>query len=173
MSTELLPIKPGHTSGVNSGSYEQLRYDFLNRFINYPNMFSVCLTIRDYLNSSLSGPNAYTYDWVSKVWKKDGVLWQIGAPQLYILVCNFEAVSFCRDVVCVLLDDIKHNKETQKAIYDNVANDEATRMAAWSSYENFRSMENNLRTYKNDFLTYPVISGEILPTLEVLMHIAS
>lgn len=173
MSTAILPIKPGNTTGVNDGNNEALRLAFLTRFLNNPNRFSVSLTLKDYLNSPLSGPENYEYKWVSQLWKKGAAVGKkFTETELYILICNFETTSFCKDVVGILLEDMKHNKETQKTLFDATdINDQVTRKAIWAEYTKFRNMENGLTTYKNDFLTYANIKGEFLPTLEVLLAV--
>jgi hypothetical protein len=200
-SETYLPKDPSNTSGVNNtghSSHEQLRLDFLRRFIEHPSLFSVVLTVQQYLNTTtLNTSGVFDFAVINKVWRKDGIAKEIYRTELFVKICNYESESFMRDVVLVVLKDIDFNTAQQKTIIDAqdaiiaakqaIIDDEnatqeqkdtatterdtavATQKTAFNYKYKFDTMKRRLNQYTVDFLNYNTITNEIINTLEVLM----
>jgi len=171
MSELILPKDPSNNNGINTD--ETMRFNFLMRFLNHPCLFSVVLCIKDYLNSSLSGPSNYKYAFISKVWKKDsGSGYQINnftPAELFVMVANYEQTSFCKDCVQVITADCDYNIGAQQAIINNDNSTDEQKETAILKLSSFKSMKDNLQDYATRFLNYETMTKEIIPTLEVVM----
>lgn len=188
-SSDYLPKDPNNTTGVNNtghADHEQLRYDFLRRFLEHPSLFSVVLTVKQYLNTpTLNTSGVFDFAYTSKVWRKDGVMKEINKTELFTKICNFETESFCRDVSLVLMDDISYNITEKRNEIDAqlaIINDETstqeqidtaiiTKENAELDYFKYTNMKNRLEQYTTDFLNYNTITNEIINTLAVLMAV--
>lgn len=198
MSSAILPLRPTNNVHINDPANEALRLAFLNRFLQSPCLWSICMCIKDYLTSTTLSDN-YTYDYayVSKVWRRDGVVRQITEAELYILVANYEGNSFTSRMVNIIIDDCQYNVDTQQAIVDTqrgiintqqaIIDDENSTQAqidtatatrdtaigvkdtAQAEVWKYKAMKDNLVDYKRRFLNYETISKEILPTLSVML----
>lgn len=161
----ILPRSPTNLSGINQAGaeFETLRFNILNRFIETPSVFSMALSISDYLSSSLVAAT-YEYQWVSKKWKKNAVLSDFSSQEIEILVLHPEQTSFQTDAAQILVKDMKYNMDTQQAIYDA----DTSNLAALHATAGYRSMMNRLKDYMKDFSNQATMDSEVMKLIQTL-----
>lgn len=198
MSESIVPKRPTNTTNINATAHEAQRLAFLNRFIASPCLMSVVLCIRDYIQSSMVA-DTYQYQWVTQQFKKNGTVHGFSDAELYLLIANYEANSFCSQVVNIIVDDLQYNIDAQQAIEDTATSTIATQNKivtdpsstqteidaanviietettvltnARTARFKFKAMKDALDTYKKDFLNWTVLTGEIMSLLKVLLAV--
>lgn len=181
-STDLLSKDPANTGGVNGAGIvgkngsgitgEQLRYNFLSRFIMAPNMYNTVKTVRDYLNCSLShATDIWDYAYVSKTWRKNGTTVPLGVPEIIKLIADTDQGSFCRDVAGIIAQDIAYNLTQQETIRDDENATTQAREDAGKLADTYRNMKDRLNSYKVEFISHSVMMSEILPFLQEQMAV--
>jgi hypothetical protein len=169
-STDLLPKDPSNTSGINQPAYETLRYNFLNRFINTPNMYVTIKTVADYLNSAMI-PDNYQFMYVSKQWKKNGNINAFAEHDLITLMLDPEQASFRRDCCDVILKDITYCIGLQQAIIDNEASTNEQRIAAMEAKGQLKAKYNRLFEYCIQFSNATIYNAELIILLKHFLSV--
>ena len=160
-SVSILP-KSQTTTGINTLDQEANRLKFLER-LNKPSLLSVTLCIKDYLE-----PHKYTYQFISKNFKKNGTIHNYSEAEVFKLIANYEHDSFTRDTVHIILDDAKQAEEAQQAIEDNAESTDEQKAEANANKCKYKSMYMNIRDYESRFLNYTNIQ-EIINIYKMLV----